>query len=90
MDAELNTIYTFTYILISLLVCLQLRDPKLDEADEQLTAEFGTQVVLPANFLAYFAIYYSVEHVGTVCRDLERNWMEVDAERISHVPCLRS
>ena len=84
MDAALDMAYTCTYLIITVLPIYLV---KLDE--ELLGGNFGyetsdTEVLnfkgeldaafaFPSDFFGFFAVYYSLAHVCTVCRALERS-----------------
>ena len=44
-----------------------------DEASVNFQAELDPAFALPADFFGFFAVYYSLAHVCTVCRALERS-----------------
>eukprot|EP00438_Fugacium_kawagutii_P017245 Skav220997 [mRNA] locus=scaffold2318:23656:30497:+ [translate_table: standard] len=79
MDAVLDIAYTSTYLIISVLAIYELRlDEDVsgnfgDEASANFTAELDPGFAFPSDFLGFFAVYYSLAHVCTVCRALERN-----------------
>eukprot|EP00435_Cladocopium_sp_Y103_P072883 s288_g41.t1 len=78
MDAVLDIAYTSTYLIITLLAIyeLQLDQSTLgnfgDEASLNFQAELDPAFAFPSDFLGFFAVYYSLAHVCTVCRALER------------------
>jgi hypothetical protein len=77
MDAILDMAYTMTYLVITLLAIYELKLDKQvsgnfgDEPAVNFTAELDASFAFPSDFLGYFAVYYSVAHVCTVCRALE-------------------
>ena len=79
MDAVLDIAYTSTYLIITLLAIheLQLGQAILgnfeDEASVNFQAELDPAFAFPADFFGFFAVYYSLAHVCTVCRALERS-----------------
>ena len=79
MDAVLDVAYTSTYLIISVLAIyeLQLNQDVSgnfgDEASVNFKAELDPAFAFPSDFLGFFAVYYSLAHVCTVCRALERN-----------------
>eukprot|EP00435_Cladocopium_sp_Y103_P039669 s1604_g10.t1 len=79
MDAVLDMAYTSTYLIITLLAISELQlDQAIwgnfgDEASVNFQAELDPAFAFPSDFLGFFAVYYSVAHVCTVCRALERS-----------------
>ena len=78
MDAVLDVAYTSTYLIISVLAIyeLQLNQDVSgnfgEEASLNFKAELDPAFAFPSDFLGFFAVYYSLAHVCTVCRALER------------------
>ena len=78
MDAVLDIAYTLTYLVLTLLAISELSlDQQVagnfgDEAAVNFEARLDPAFVFPVDFLGYVAVYYSVAHVCTVCRALER------------------
>ena len=82
MDAVLDIAYTSTYLMVNLLAMYQ---SQLSNAvsgnfgDEEIAesvnfpADLGSAFAFPSDFMGFFAVYYSIAHVCTVCRALERN-----------------
>ena len=78
MDAVLDAAYTVTYLAIAVLAIHELR---LDQtilagisADAlNFAVELSPDFAFPTDFLGFFAVFYSVAHVCTVCRAVERN-----------------
>ena len=79
MDAVLDIAYTSTYLIITLLVIYELQlDQAIrgnfgDEASVNFQAELDPAFAFPSDFFGFFAVYYSLAHVCTVCRALERS-----------------
>ena len=79
MDAVLDIAYTTTYLIITLLAIYELQLDEVisgnfgDEASVNFQAELDPAFAFPANFFGFFAVYYSLAHVCTVCRALERS-----------------
>ena len=79
MDAVLDIAYTSTYLIITLLAIHELQLGQAisgnfgDEASVNFQAELDPAFAFPANFFGFFAVYYSLAHVCTVCRALERS-----------------
>eukprot|EP00435_Cladocopium_sp_Y103_P058533 s2232_g20.t1 len=79
MDAILDIAYTSTYLIITLLAIYELQlDQTIsgnfgDEASVNFQAELDPAFAFPSDFLGFFAVYYSLAHVCTVCRALERS-----------------
>ena len=79
MDAVLDIAYTSTYLIITLLAIYELQlDQAIrgnfgDEASVNFQAELDPAFAFPADFFGFFAVYYSLAHVCTVCRALERS-----------------
>ena len=79
MDAVLDIAYTTTYLVITLLAIYELQlDQAIsgnfgDDASVNFQAELDPAFAFPADFLGFFAVYYSLAHVCTVCRALERS-----------------
>ena len=79
MDAVLDIAYTTTYLIITLLAIYELQlDQAIwgnfgDEASVNFQAELDPAFAFPADFFGFFAVYYSLAHVCTVCRALERS-----------------
>ena len=79
MDAVLDIAYTSTYLIITLLAIHELQlDQAIqgnfgDEASGQLPSRIGPGICIPIRFFGFFAVYYSLAHVCTVCRALERS-----------------
>ena len=79
MDAVLDIAYTSTYLIITLLAIHELQlDQAIrgnfgDEASVNFQAELDPAFAFPADFFGFFAVYYSLAHVCTVCRALERS-----------------
>ncbi|CAJ1355858.1 unnamed protein product [Effrenium voratum] len=78
MDAVLDIAYTLTYLVLTLLAISELSlDQQVagnfgDEAAVNFEARLDPAFVFPVDCLGYVAVYYSVAHVCTVCRALER------------------
>ena len=79
MDAVLDIAYTTTYLIITLLAIYELQLDEVisgnfgDEALVNFQAELDPAFAFPADFFGFFAVYYSLAHVCTVCRALERS-----------------
>jgi hypothetical protein len=81
MDAALDMAYTCTYLIITVLpiylVKLELRGNFGYETSDtevlNFKAPFDAAFAFPSDFLGFFAVYYSLAHVCTVCRALERS-----------------
>ena len=79
MDAVLDIAYTSTYLIITLLAIYELQLGQAisgnfgDEASVNFQAELDPAFAFPADFFGFFAVYYSLAHVCTVCRALERS-----------------
>ena len=79
MDAVLHIAYTSTYLIITLLAIYELQLGQAisgnfgDEASVNFQAELDPAFAFPADFFGFFAVYYSLAHVCTVCRALERS-----------------
>ena len=79
MDAVLDIAYTGTYLIITVLAIYELQlDQAIsgnfgDEASVNFQAELDPAFAFPADFFGFFAVYYSLAHVCTVCRALERS-----------------
>ena len=79
MDAVLDIAYTTTYLIITLLAIYELQLDEVisgnfgDEASVNFQAELDPAFAFPADFFGFFAVYYSLAHVCTVCRALERS-----------------
>ena len=79
MDALLDMAYTSNYLIITLLAIYELQLEQAisgnfgDEASVNFQAELEPAFAFPSDFLGFFAVYYSLAHVCTVCRALERN-----------------
>ena len=79
MDAVLDIVYTSTYLIITLLAIHELQlDQAIrgnfgDEASVNFQAELDPAFAFPSDFFGFFAVYYSLAHVCTVCRALERS-----------------
>ena len=79
MDAVLDIAYTSTYLIITLLAIHELQLGQAisgnfgDEASVNFQAELDPAFAFPADFFGFFAVYYSLAHVCTVCRALERS-----------------
>ena len=79
MDAVLDIAYTSTYLIITLLAIHELQlDQAIqgnfgDEASVNFQAELDPAFAFPSDFFGFFAVYYSLAHVCTVCRALERS-----------------
>ena len=77
MDAILDMAYTITYLVFTLLAIYELGlEQEIsgnfgDEEAVKFTAKLDPALAFPSDFLGYFAVYYSVAHVCTVCRALE-------------------
>eukprot|EP00435_Cladocopium_sp_Y103_P039878 s2232_g10.t1 len=94
MDAVLDIAYTSTYLIITLLAISELQlDQAIsgnfgDEASVNFQAELDPAFAFPSDFLGFFAVFYSVAHVCTVCRALERSdwviyWKKLQSFRSS-------
>ena len=79
MDAVLDIAYTSTYLIITLLAIYELQLNQAisgnfgDEASVNFQAELDPAFAFPSDFFGFFAVYYSLAHVCTVCRALERS-----------------
>ena len=79
MDAVLDIAYTSTYLVITLLAIHELQLGQAisgnfgDEASVNFQAELDPAFAFPSDFFGFFAVYYSLAHVCTVCRALERS-----------------
>ena len=79
MDAALDVAYTSTYLIITVLAIYELQlDQTIsgnfgDEASVKFQAELDPAFAFPSDFLGFFAVYYSLAHVCTICRALERS-----------------
>ena len=79
MDAVLDIAYASTYLIITLLAIYKLQlDQAIsgnfgDEASVNFQAELDPAFAFPSDFLGFFAVYYSLAHVCTICRALERS-----------------
>ena len=79
MDAVLDIVYTSTYLIITLLAIHELQlDQAIqgnfgDKASVNFQAELDPAFAFPSDFFGFFAVYYSLAHVCTVCRALERS-----------------
>ena len=79
MDAVLDIAYTSTYLIITLLAIYELQLGQAisgnfgDEASVNFQAELDPAFAFPSDFFGFFAVYYSLAHVCTVCRALERS-----------------
>ena len=79
MDAVLDIAYTSTYLIITLLAIHELQLGQAlsgnfgDEASVNFEAELDPAFAFPSDFLGFLAVYYSLAHVCTVCRALERS-----------------
>jgi hypothetical protein len=78
MDAVLDLAYTTTYLIITLLAIYELQVGQAisgnfgDEASVNFQGELDPAFAFPSDFLGFFAVYYSLAHVCTICRALER------------------
>ena len=79
MDAVLDVAYTSTYLIITVLAIYELQlDQTISgnfghEASVNFQAELDPSFAFPSDFLGFFAVYYSLAHVCTICRALERS-----------------
>ena len=79
MDALLDMAYTTNYLVITLLAIYELQLEESisgnfgDEAAVNFQAELDPAFAFPSDFLGFFAVYYSLAHICTICRALERN-----------------
>ena len=87
MDAVLDVAYTSTYLIITVLAIYELQlDQTIsgnfgDEAAVNFQAEVDPTFAFPSDFLGFFAVYYSLAHVCTICRALERSSRLIYRER---------
>lgn len=99
MDAVLDIAYTSNYLIITLLAIheLQLNQDISgnfgDEESVNFQAKLDPSFAFPSDFLGFFAVYYSLAHVCTVCRALERTdrldyWkMQSSGSRLNPAAC---
>ena len=92
MDAALDVAYTSTYLIITVLAIYELQlDQTIsgnfgDEASVKFQAELDPAFAFPSDFLGFFAVYYSLAHVCTICRALERSSQLRYWERLQSLP----
>ena len=92
MDAVLDIAYTSTYLIITLLAIYELQlDQAIrgnfgDEASVNFQAELDPAFAFPADFFGFFAVYYSLAHVCTVCRALERSDRSTYWKKLQSLP----
>ena len=92
MDAILDIAYTTTYLVITLLAIYELQlDQAIrgnfgDEASVNFQAELDPAFAFPSDFFGFFAVYYSLAHVCTVCRALERSDRSTYWKRMQSLP----
>ena len=92
MDAVLDIAYTSTYLIITLLAIYELQLGQAisgnfgDEASVNFQAELDPAFAFPADFLGFFAVYYSLAHVCTVCRALERSHRLTYCKKLQSLP----
>ena len=92
MDAVLDIAYTSTYLIITLLAIYELQlDQAIrgnfgDEASVNFQAELDPAFAFPADFFGFFAVYYSLAHVCTVCRALERSHRLTYCKKLQSLP----
>ena len=92
MDAVLDVAYTSTYLIITVLAIYELQlDQTIsgnfgDEASVNFQAELDPAFAFPSDFLGFFAVYYSLAHVCTICRALERSSQLRYWERLQSLP----
>ena len=80
LDAILDMAYTLSYLVVTLLATYRLVMKRtvpgnfgVDEKEVSLEEKADAVIAFPTDFFGYFAVYYSVAHVCTVCRALEQN-----------------
>ena len=79
LDAILDIAYTLPYLVVTLLasylLVMKRTVPGNFGGNDQLKLQEMADplIAFPRDFFGYFAVYYSVAHVCTVCRALERN-----------------
>ena len=92
MDAVLDIAYTSTYLIITVLAIHELQlDQAIsgnfgDEASVNFQAELDPAFAFPADFFGFFAVYYSLAHVCTVCRALERSDRSTYWKKLQSLP----
>ena len=92
MDAVLDIAYTSTYLIITLLAIHELQLGQAisgnfgDEASVNFQAELDPAFAFPADFFGFFAVYYSLAHVCTVCRALERSDRSTYWKKLQSLP----
>ena len=92
MDAVLDIAYTGTYLIITVLAIYELQlDQAIsgnfgDEASVNFQAELDPAFAFPADFFGFFAVYYSLAHVCTVCRALERSHRLTYCKKLQSLP----
>ena len=92
MDAVLDIAYTSTYLIINVLAIYELQlDQAIrgnfgDEASVNFQAELDPAFAFPADFFGFFAVYYSLAHVCTVCRALERSDRSTYWKKLQSLP----
>ena len=92
MDAVLDIAYTSTYLIITLLAIYELQLGQAisgnfgDEASVNFQAELDPAFAFPADFLGFFAVYYALAHVCTVCRALERSDRLTYCKKLQSLP----
>ena len=92
MDAVLDVAYTSTYLVITLLAIYELQlDQTIsgnfgNEDSVNFQAELDPAFAFPSDFLGFFAVYYSLAHVCTICRALERNSRLTYRETLQSLP----
>ena len=92
MDAVLDLAYTTTYLIITLLAIYELQVGQAisgnfgDEASVNFQGELDPAFAFPSDFLGFFAVYYSLAHVCTICRALERTDRLTYWKRLQNAP----
>ena len=92
MNAVLDIAYTSTYLIITLLAIHELQLGQAlsgnfgDEASVNFQAELDPAFAFPADFFGFFAVYYSLAHVCTVCRALERSDRSTYWKKLQSLP----
>ena len=92
MDALLDMAYTSNYLIITLLAIYELQLEQAisgnfgDEASVNFQVELDPAFAFPSDFVGFFAVYYSLAHVCTVCRALERNDQLTQRKKLQSTP----
>ncbi|CAK9107225.1 unnamed protein product [Durusdinium trenchii] len=87
MDAILDVAYTSTYLIIAVLAIYELGlDQKIagnfgDAPAVNFRAALDPTFAFPTDFLGFFAVFYSLAHVCSVCRAVERDRFEHSSDR---------